>query len=101
MSCLVSISLVGETSLRPRKLGLGLRRLRLSTSFVRVPPLLRQLTPKIRLLGLRSRQPLRQPAALVFRSRLVLNDPCPSLLIQQQQYSIRKEKSLIHGPYEA
>ena len=51
-------ALAGKTGLRPCKLGLGLRRLRLSTSFVCVPPLLRQLTPKIRLLGLRSHQPL-------------------------------------------
>jgi hypothetical protein len=65
--------LAGETSLRPRKLGLGLRGLCLSTSFVCVPPLLRQPTPEVLFLGLRDRQPLRQPAALVFRSRLVSN----------------------------
>jgi hypothetical protein len=66
-------ALVGETGLRPCKLGLGLRRLRLSKSFVCVPPLLRQPTPEILLLGLRSRQPLSQPTDLVFRSRLVPN----------------------------
>jgi hypothetical protein len=65
--------LAGETSLRPRKIGLGLRELCLNTSFVYVPPLLRQPTPEVLLLGLRGRQPLCQPAALVFRSRLVPN----------------------------
>jgi hypothetical protein len=34
------------------------------------------------------------------RFRAHLDDPCPSLLIQQQQYSVHKEKSSIHGPYE-
>jgi hypothetical protein len=64
-------ALAGETGLRPRKFGLGLCSLRISNGFVRVPPLLRQLTPEIPLLGLRISQPLRQPAAFVFRSRLL------------------------------
>jgi hypothetical protein len=66
-------ALVGETGLCPRKFGLGLCSLRISNGFVRVPPLLRQLTPEIPLLGLRSSQPLRQPAAFVFCSRLLPN----------------------------
>jgi hypothetical protein len=66
-------ALVAKTSLRPCNFGLSLCSLHISTGFVRVPPLLRQLTPKIPLLGLRSSQPLRQLAAFVLRSRLLLN----------------------------
>jgi hypothetical protein len=44
--------LAGETALRPRHFGFGLRSLRISNGLVRLPPLLRQLAPKIRLLGL-------------------------------------------------
>ena len=39
--------LVGETALRLRKLGLGLRSLRISNGLVRLPPLLHQLAPEI------------------------------------------------------
>ena len=76
-------TLAGETGLRPRKFGLGLFSLRISNGLVRVPPLLCQLTPKIPLLGLRSSQPLRQLAAFVLRSRLLLNSIrmlCPETL---------------------
>jgi hypothetical protein len=66
-------ALAGETGLRPRKFGLGLSSLRIGYGFVRVPPLLCQLTPEIPLLGLRSSQPLCQPATFVFRSRLLPN----------------------------
>jgi hypothetical protein len=66
-------ALAGETGLHPRKFGLGLSSLRIGNGLVRVPPLLHQLTPEIPLLGLRSSQPLRQPAAFVFRSRLLPN----------------------------
>jgi hypothetical protein len=62
-------ALAGETGLRPCKFGLGLSSLCIGNGLVRIPPLLCQLTPEIPLLGLRSSQPLRQPAAFVFRSR--------------------------------
>jgi hypothetical protein len=65
--------LAGETGLRPRKFGLGLSSLRIGNGFVRVPPLLRQLTPELPLLGLRNSQPLHQPTAFVFHSRLLPN----------------------------
>jgi hypothetical protein len=61
-------ALAGETVLRPRKFGLGLCSLRLSTGSICVLPLRRQLTPGFLLLGLRSRQPLHQPTTLVLRS---------------------------------
>jgi hypothetical protein len=48
-------ALAGKTGLRPRKLGLDLRGLRLSASFVCVPPLLRLPMPEVLLLSLRSR----------------------------------------------
>ena len=44
-------ALAGETALRPHHVGLGLRSLRISDGLVRLPPLLRQLAPEIRLLG--------------------------------------------------
>jgi hypothetical protein len=44
-------ALAGETALRPRHFGLGLRSLCISDGLVRLPPLLRQLAPEIRLLG--------------------------------------------------
>jgi hypothetical protein len=65
--------LSGETALRPRRLGLGLRSLRISNGLIRLPPLLRQLAPEIHLLGLHGGHLLRQPAALAFRSRLLLH----------------------------
>jgi hypothetical protein len=66
--------LAGETALHPRKLGLGLRSLRVSNGLVRLPPLLRQLAPEIRLLGLHGGHLLRQPAAFAFGSRPLLHN---------------------------
>jgi hypothetical protein len=64
-------ALAGKTGLLPRKFSVGLGSLRVGDGLVRVPPLLRQLAPEFPLLGLRSGQPLRQPAAFVFRGRLL------------------------------
>jgi hypothetical protein len=44
--------LAGETALRPRHFGLGLRSLRINDGLVGLPPLFRQLAPEIRPLGL-------------------------------------------------
>jgi hypothetical protein len=43
---------------------------------VRLPPLLRQLAPEVRLLGLQGSHFLRQPAVFTFRSRLLLDSIC-------------------------
>jgi hypothetical protein len=51
--------LAGETALRPRHFGLGLRSLRISDGLVGLPPLLRQLAPEIRPLGLQGGHLLR------------------------------------------
>jgi hypothetical protein len=69
-------TLAGETALRPCKHSVGLRSLRISNDLVRLPPLLHQLAPEIRLLGLHSGQPLRQPVVFTFRSRLLPNSIC-------------------------
>jgi hypothetical protein len=63
--------LAGETALRLRKLGFGLRSLHVSNGLVRLSPLLRQLAPEICPPGLHGGHLLRQPAAYAFRSRLV------------------------------
>ena len=68
--------LAGETALRPHKLGLGLRSLHISNGLVRLPPLLRQLAPEIRLLGFHSGHLLHQPAAFAFCSQLLPNNIC-------------------------
>jgi hypothetical protein len=65
--------LAGETVFCPRKLGIGLRSLRISNGLVRLPPLLHQLAPEIPPLGLHSGQLLCQPSAFAFGSRLLLN----------------------------
>jgi hypothetical protein len=59
----------GETALRPRHFGLRSRSLRFSDGLICLPPLLRQLAPEVRLLGLHGSHFLRQPAVLTFRSR--------------------------------
>jgi hypothetical protein len=50
-----------------------LRSLRISNGLVRLPPLLHQLASEIPFLGLHSGQPLGQPAAFAFHSRLLSN----------------------------
>jgi hypothetical protein len=69
-------ALAGETALRPSKLGIGLRSLRIGNGLVRLPPLLHQLAPEFPLLGLHSGQLLRQPSAFAFRNRLLPDSIC-------------------------
>jgi hypothetical protein len=70
--CLLILgTLAGETALRPCKLGIGLRSLRIGNGFVRLPPLLHQLASEFPLLSLHRGQLLRQPSAFAFRSRLL------------------------------
>jgi hypothetical protein len=66
-------ALAGETALRPRHFGLRSRSLRFSDGLIRLRPLLRQLAPDVRLLGLHGSHFLRQPAVFAFRSRLLLD----------------------------
>jgi hypothetical protein len=64
-------ALAGETALRPCKLGISLRSLRIGNGLVRLRPLLHQLAPESPLLGLHSGQLLCEPSAFAFRSRLL------------------------------
>ena len=76
-------ALPGKIALRLRQIGLRLRSLRLGEGLVRLPPLLHQLAPEIRLFGLQGGHLLRQPAVFAFRSRLLphsIRMLCPETL---------------------
>jgi hypothetical protein len=64
-------ALAGETALRLRHFGLSSRSLRISDGLVRLPPLLRQPTPEVRLLGIHGSHFLRQPAVFAFCGQLL------------------------------